>query len=192
MPPRIRAKTRPTRVPPGGARAGDDGQARPRRSPRGTRAPAGKPADPTRELGEVLDFMRLIWSLTHALDATSKKMAVSLGVTGPQRLTLRLVGRWPGATAGQVAAALHLHPSTLTGVIRRLDEGGLLVRERGSDDRREVRLQLSARGRLLDRRQTGTVEAAVRRVLSRSDPRRVAAAAALLGALEEELRRNLD
>ena len=150
-----------------------------------------KGATATRELGEVLGFMRLIWSLTHALHAASKKMEVSLGVTGPQRLALRIVGRWPGATAGQVAAALHLHPSTLTGVIRRLTERGLLVREPGSDDRRQVRLRLSATGRLLDRRQTGTVESAVGRVLRRSDPRRLAAAAALLSALEEELQRNL-
>lgn len=138
-------------------------------------------------LGEVLEFMRLIWAVGHGLEARSKRMAAQLGVTGPQRLVLRIVGRCPGVAAGQVAEVLHLHPSTLTGVLRRLVERGVIVRRPGARDRREARFWLTTKGRALNRRYSGTVESAVRRVLAEAEPRTVAAASVLLNALQEEL-----
>ena len=53
-------------------------------------------------LGEVLEFMRLLWALHHGMQSTSKRMEATLGLTGPQRLVLRLVGRFPGIAAGVV------------------------------------------------------------------------------------------
>ena len=51
---------------------------------------------PLREdLGETVEFLRLVWAVDHALQTTSKRMARSLGVTGPQRLVVRIVGRVP-------------------------------------------------------------------------------------------------
>lgn len=32
-----------------------------------------------------------------------------------------MMGKLPGLSAGQLARALHVHPSTLTGVLRRLE-----------------------------------------------------------------------
>jgi len=40
------------------------------------------PADPE-ALPEVLQFMRLLWGVAHALDRTSKRMNQELGVIGP-------------------------------------------------------------------------------------------------------------
>ena len=110
--------------------------------------------------------MRVIWGISHGLQSTSKRMEVELGITGPQRLVVRIVGRCPGTTAGQLAEILQLHPSTLTGVLRRLEQRGVLERSRGKRDRRQARLRLTPAGRAIDRRHAGTVEAAVRRVLS--------------------------
>jgi MarR family transcriptional regulator, organic hydroperoxide resistance regulator len=139
-------------------------------------------------LGEVLEFMRLIWGISHGLQSTSKRMEAELGITGPQRLVIRIVGRRPGALAGQLAQTLHLHPSTLTGVLRRLENRGLLERTRGERDRRESRLRLTPAGRAVDRRHAGTVEAAVRRALIALDPGAVAAAAEVMRALDDALR----
>ena len=72
-------------------------------------------------LGEQLEFMRLLWAIDHGLQTRSKRMAAALGVTGPQRLVIRIVGRFPGVSAGQLARILHLDPSTLTGILRRLE-----------------------------------------------------------------------
>jgi DNA-binding MarR family transcriptional regulator len=123
-----------------------------------------------RDLGPVLGFMRALWALDHALQSASKRMEARLGVTAPQRLVLRIVGRFPGISAGELSEILHLHPSTLTGVLQRLGERKLLVRRADPADARRALLELTAKGRAVDALRTGTVEAAVRRALRRLSP----------------------
>lgn len=43
--------------------------------------------------------MRLLWATDHALQKTSKRMATTRGITGPQRFALRIVGKCPGICA---------------------------------------------------------------------------------------------
>ena len=128
---------------------------------------------PEDSLDPVLDFMRLLWRIEHGLQATSKRMDARLGITGPQRLVLKLVTRFPGLSAGDVARVLHLHPSTITGILQRLVDKGLLVREPDRLDTRRTRLRPRARAAGMARRSGGTVEAAVARVLDRTPPARV-------------------
>ena len=120
-------------------------------------------------LTPALDFMRTLWALDHAFQSASKRMETRLGVTSPQRLVVRIVGQTPGVSAGEVAEVLHLHPSTLTGILKRLQRRGLVARRPDPRDGRRALLVLTARGRTVDALRTGTVEAAVRRVL-RSQP----------------------
>jgi len=119
------------------------------------------------ELTGTLHFMQLLWALHHNLQARSKLMESTIGVTGPQRLVLRLVGRHPGLSAGELAHMLRLHPSTLTGVLRRLEEHGLLQRRADPNDGRRALLKLTAQGARVDARRSGTVEAAVQQALGR-------------------------
>src|SRR3954470_12129947 len=137
-------------------------------------------------LGAVLDFMRLLWAVDHALQSASKRMETSFGVTGPQRLVLRIVGRFPGIAAGRVAEILHVHPSTLTGILKRLETRGMLQRKADPRDARRALFGLTPKGKKLDTVKTGTVEQAVRRVLAR-DPGLIAAAQQMLAALSDEL-----
>ncbi|HUE87794.1 MAG TPA: MarR family transcriptional regulator [Vicinamibacterales bacterium] len=143
-------------------------------------------ADPE-ALPEVLQFMRLLWGVAHALDRTSKRMNQELGVTGPQRLVLRVVGLFPGLSAGALAHILHVHPSTLTGVLQRLIEQRLLARTTAQSDRRRAQLRLTGKGARINHVTDGTVEAAVGRVLRRSSARDRAAARRLFAALTEAL-----
>ena len=138
-------------------------------------------------LGEVLEFMRLLWSIDHGLQTTSKRMEITLGITGLQRMVLRLVGRFPSISAGRLARLLHLHPSTLTGVLKRLEDKGLVTRTADPLDGRRALFTLTSRGRTLDVPATGTVEAAVQRVLSRNSGGKIASARDVLRALSEEL-----
>ncbi len=140
-------------------------------------------------LGPVLEFMGDLWTLDHALQSASKRMEARHGVTGPQRLVVRIVGQYPGISAGEVSRILHLHPSTLTGILRRLGERGIVERRADPRDARRALLQLSARGAAVDGLRGGTVEAAVRRALTRLDRRTVGAARALTSVLVEELER---
>lgn len=143
--------------------------------------------EPPLRLGEVLDFMRLIWAVDHGLHKASKRMKSSLGVTGPQRLVVRIVNRFPGITAGQIAELLHVHPSTLTGVLARLQKQRLIRRRVDARDRRRSVLAVTAEGRKLNFGTGGTVEAAVEAVLARLPPPTVDRARQVLVALAGEL-----
>jgi len=138
-------------------------------------------------LGEVLELMRLVWEVDHALQSASKRMEAAFGVTGPQRLVIRIVGRFPGILTGQLAAALHIHPSTATDIVKRLEARGLLRRTRDARDGRRVLLGLTQRGRAVDGEGTGTVESAVRRALARLSPAELRGARSTLTALAGEL-----
>ncbi|MDC0745297.1 MarR family winged helix-turn-helix transcriptional regulator [Polyangium mundeleinium] len=140
-------------------------------------------ADKAEKLGEVLDFMRLLWAVDHALQSMSKRMEASLGVTGPQRLVIRIVGRFPSISAGELASVLHIHPSTLTGILKRLESRGIIGRKPDPDDARRALFELTARGRELDGLKVGTVESIVRRSLSKIPPRKVSSARDVLGLL---------
>lgn len=138
-------------------------------------------------LGDVIEFMRLLWGLDHGLQSTSKRMGRELGITGPQRLVIRLVGRYPGISAGELAEILHLHPSTLTGVLSRLLERGALVRDSDPKDARRALFKLTADGKKLDQVKAGTVEANIRRVLSKLPEAKIAAVREVLSALTREM-----
>jgi DNA-binding MarR family transcriptional regulator len=98
---------------------------------------------------------------------TSKRMGASLGITGPQRLVLKIVTQFPGISAGEVAHVVRLHPSTMTGVFQRLVDKRLLVRERDPKDTRRTRLRVSKAARRFTGKSRGTVEGAVEQALRR-------------------------
>jgi DNA-binding MarR family transcriptional regulator len=155
-----------------------------------TRSMPGPPAAPAApDLGEVLEFMRLLWAVSHGMQKTSKHMARRLGLTGPQRLGLRLIGRFPGIAAGELAHLLRLHPSTLTGILLRLERQGLIERRADVSDRRRSHLFLTVKGARANQPASGTVETAVKAVLARLGERRVSVAAQVLEALAEQLMR---
>lgn len=116
-------------------------------------------------LPDVLQFMKLLWAVVHGLETTSKRMAAAIGVTGAQRLVLRVVGLFPGLSAGELSDILHVHPSTLTGILQRLIDQGLLARVDDARDRRRAVLRLTRRGADANRTQAGTVEHAIARAL---------------------------
>jgi DNA-binding MarR family transcriptional regulator len=114
----------------------------------------------------VLEFMRLMWAVDHQLQSVSKRMAGRLGLTAPQRLAVRFIGREAGLGPGELAGLLHLDPGTITGIVKRLEDAGLIERTRDPTDTRRVHLALTGKGQALNRRRRGTVEAAVRRTLA--------------------------
>jgi MarR family transcriptional regulator, organic hydroperoxide resistance regulator len=110
-----------------------------------------------RPQGETLQFMQQLWQLAHALEVRSKRMARTIGVTSPQRLVIRVVGQAPQLAAREIAATLGIHPSTLTGVLARLERQGLITRKIDPEDRRRSRFQLTRAGEQVDRERKGTV-----------------------------------
>jgi MarR family transcriptional regulator, organic hydroperoxide resistance regulator len=138
-------------------------------------------------LGDEIEFMRLVWAVERGLESASKQLASSAGVTWPQRLALHLVGRFPGVSAGQLASALHLHPSTLTGILRRLERRHLLSRRADPRDGRRAAFGLTPSGRQLDLALLGSIEPTVRRVLSEIPPSQVRVVENVLARLARSL-----
>ena len=146
-------------------------------------------ADDGADLGPVLEFMKQLWAVDHGLQTISKRLESQHGITGPQRLVVRIVGRTPGISAGALAQILRMHPSTLTGILRRLETRGVITRKSDPNDARRALFMLTARGRKVDLLKTGTVESAVRRVLAKQ-PSEASVAQKLLAALALELESN--
>ena len=154
------------------------------------RLPGATLTDPPETLGPVLDFMRLLWAVDHGLLKMSRRMERTLGVTGPQRLVVRIVGRHPGISAGALARTLHLHPGTLTGVLRRLTQKALLERIADPRDGRRAMFQLTSGGSAIDQRRTGTSEDRVRGALRSVTPAEIATVTRVLTAIARHLRRS--
>jgi DNA-binding MarR family transcriptional regulator len=139
--------------------------------------------------GQTLQFMQRLWGLNHALDVRSKGMAKTLGVTGPQRLVIRMIGQMPNASARDVSTTLGMHPSTLTGILARLERQRLILRTTDTVDRRVARLRLTPGGERINRERKGTVEAAVRRAMNRASDAVIGNTMEMLDLLRSELDR---
>ena len=111
-----------------------------------------------------------------ACRARQSAWEASLGITGPQRLVLRIVSQRPGLSPGEVARIVHLHPSTITGILQRLVKKRLLRIDRDGNDHRRIRLRAQAAAREFIAASTGTVESAVTRALTRIPTTRCARA----------------
>lgn len=131
----------------------------------------GSPRSAAEPLGRALEFLQLLWAVDHGLTQVSKRMGRTMGVTGLQRLVVRIVGRRPGISAGELAVTLRLHPSSLTGVLRLLADRGLLRRSVDASDARRARLHLTPAGWRIDGLRAGTVEWRVRGAIAGCSPR---------------------
>jgi DNA-binding MarR family transcriptional regulator len=138
----------------------------------------------------ILEFLRMVWHLEHALERASKRMEDAFGISGPQRFALKIVSVQPGITAGELARTLHLHPSTVTGIVQRLQLRRLVRRVPSSIDGRVIHLHATRAGaRLAAPASKRSVEKAVRTTLARcSDDKRRAAATVLERFTTELLR----
>jgi MarR family transcriptional regulator, organic hydroperoxide resistance regulator len=135
----------------------------------------------------VLDVMQALWGLAHALEARSKWMHRHLGITGPQRLLLRVIGESPGCSPGEASRTLSLNPGTVSRLAAGLERGGLVKRGEDRNDGRRQRLVLTRRGETLNRDHRGTVEAALQKVVQEAGPAQVRQAHAFLALLTETL-----
>ena len=140
----------------------------------------------------VLRFMRLIWAIDHELERVSKRMESSHGVTVAQRMTLLLIGRNPDASAAGLAALMHVHAGTMSGILKRLEAGGYIARRSHAEDARRHTLALTPKGAVVNRQRRGTLEDTVRGLLKSHAGAEVAAAERVLGALAARLQATAD
>ncbi|MAD88929.1 MAG: MarR family transcriptional regulator [Pseudoalteromonas sp.] len=88
-----------------------------------------------------------IRKVIRAIDLHSKQLNKSSGLTGPQLLIMQEIARVKGVTASHVAKQINLSAATVTNILDRLENRGLIERVRSSEDKRRVGLFLSEDGK---------------------------------------------
>lgn len=95
------------------------------------------------------DILRSIRRIIRSVSLQSKRLSKATGLTLPQIAVLRAIESSPQhelSVAG-ISRNVQLSSPTVSGILDRLERAGLVVRERGSTDRRKVWLHLTDAGR---------------------------------------------
>ena len=90
--------------------------------------------------------MQSLRRIVKALHDYSTQVERQFGLTGPQLWALWELNRAGTLSLKALSQRMHLEPSTVTGVVDRLQKRGLLVRVPDPEDRRRVILSLTAEG----------------------------------------------
>lgn len=96
------------------------------------------------------DFICLsIYATGHAFNRLYSQWLKPLGLTYPQYLAMVALWNQDGQTVKSLGEKLSLESSTLTPLLKRLEALELIRRTRDTQDERQVRLRLTARGHSL-------------------------------------------
>jgi MarR family transcriptional regulator, organic hydroperoxide resistance regulator len=92
-------------------------------------------------------FRAAYWRAIRELDTIRLLQWERFHLTLPQLRILFQVQRSPGITTAQLSRAVGITVSTTSGLVAKLVDAGLVVRGQGSDDRRQIPLELTDAGR---------------------------------------------
>jgi DNA-binding MarR family transcriptional regulator len=91
----------------------------------------------------------LISKAAQQISRRAREKLAAWGVTPPQYTVLKVLWDGDGQSGAAIGARLVIDSATITGVIDRLEDAGLIKRRADDDDRRVYRLFLTARGEAL-------------------------------------------
>jgi DNA-binding MarR family transcriptional regulator len=101
---------------------------------------------PAADLSEALNGIR---RLVTVLQSSARAIEAGTGITNAQLFLLQIVAEREGLSMGELAEAARAQQSTTSLIVGRLIRAGLLSRQPTPEDRRRIRLSLTARGRQL-------------------------------------------
>jgi MarR family transcriptional regulator, organic hydroperoxide resistance regulator len=90
-----------------------------------------------------------LYNASRALTRAYAPLLEPLGVTYPQYLVLLVLWERDGLPVKELGERLALDSGTLTPLLKRLEQQGIVERRRGEDDERIVRIHLTPEGRAL-------------------------------------------
>ena len=90
-----------------------------------------------------------LYAASRAVTAAYRPVLTELGLTYPQYLVLIVLWERDSCTVRDIADTLRLDHGTLTPLLRRMEQGGLVARRRDHDDERFVVVSLTAQGAAL-------------------------------------------
>ncbi|WP_321368154.1 MarR family winged helix-turn-helix transcriptional regulator [uncultured Desulfuromusa sp.] len=96
-----------------------------------------------------LRILQALRRIIRAVDLHSHKLSSQHKITGPQLACLLAVKQDGPLTSGNLAKNVYLSPSTVVGIVDRLEEKQLVMRKRSSEDRRQVHISITPTGKAL-------------------------------------------
>lgn len=93
---------------------------------------------------EVMDNLRRVFQV---INDDSKLAKSTTGFTGPQLWALKVLAEHAPLRVSDLAARMYLHPSTVVGILHRMEVKSLVERRRSNSDRRVVHVELTAAGK---------------------------------------------
>jgi DNA-binding MarR family transcriptional regulator len=106
----------------------------------------------------IFETMQSLRRIFKALQNYSHEVSNQYGITGPQLWVLKTVLRNGSLPLGELSQKMYLHPSTISGVVDRLEKKGYVSRDRDQEDRRVVMVQLTPKGKRLVKRAPNPVQ----------------------------------
>jgi DNA-binding MarR family transcriptional regulator len=94
-----------------------------------------------------LRILRAIRRIIRGVDLYSKQLTATTRITTPQLMCLLSVVKAGSMTATSISREIHLSPSTVVGILDRLEEKKLVRRQRNREDRRVVTVVATDEGR---------------------------------------------
>jgi DNA-binding MarR family transcriptional regulator len=90
-----------------------------------------------------------LYSASLAMTKLYKPLLANLGLTYPQYLAMLVLWESDGLVVSEIGERLYLDSGTLTPLLKRLEAGGFITRQRDAGDERRVRVNLTPAGRAL-------------------------------------------
>ena len=90
-----------------------------------------------------------VYSAAHAFNRVYKPLLDRLRLTYPQYLVMLVLWERDGVAVKEIGERLHLDSGTLTPLLKRLEQAGLIKRTRSTEDERQVLIDLTSSGELL-------------------------------------------
>jgi DNA-binding MarR family transcriptional regulator len=130
-----------------------------------------------------------IGETAHALRKAFDRKAVGLGVTRAQWKVLFRLERQPALRQIELADMLDIEPITLSRIVDRLEESGLVERVADPADRRAWRLHVTARAQPLIAKLRGIADEMVADAFAGIDPKHIEITRQVLGKVRENASR---
>lgn len=100
----------------------------------------------------IFETMQALRRIVKAIQDYSHQVSSEFGITGPQLWAMKTIFQHGSLPLGELSKKMYLHPSTISGVVDRLESKGYVVRDRNHKDRRVVTVRLTPAGDALVRK----------------------------------------
>lgn len=94
-------------------------------------------------INESIEVARLFQEVMNLFRSNMKKIIEETGISAPQGMVIGLLHKNKKMKVTELSKHLHLSNSTVSGIIDKLEEQEVVIRERSTDDKRVVYVSIS-------------------------------------------------